>query len=147
LRVGLLGIEVQDILHAGDVLGIHLRNAPHLLAPRLEIVLDQASANRLARQALVRGQLDHLTRQQLQRPARPARRRPGAGGRHQQGFLLAGQLALCAGPPFLAQRPLQTAFDEPPLDPVHRRAADPDTGGNLVVADPRVSGQQDLRPL
>jgi len=47
----------------------------------------------------------------------------------------------------IALRQVQAAFDEPPLDPVHRRAADPDTGGNLVVADPRVSGQQDLRPL
>ena len=53
LRVGRLGIEIEHILHAGDVVGIDLGNAPHLLAPRLEIVLGQPPAHRLARQALV----------------------------------------------------------------------------------------------
>jgi hypothetical protein len=41
-----------------------------------------------------------------------------------------------SGARFLAQRPLQVAFDEPPLGPVHRRAADPDAAGDLLVADP-----------
>ena len=147
LRVGRFGIEIEHILHAGDVVGVDLRNAPHLLAPRLEIVLGQAPAHRLARQALVFGQLDHRAGQQLQRPAGAARRRARAGGRHQQGFLLAGELALGAGARLLAQRPLQIAFDEAPLGPVHRRAADPDTGGDILVANARVRGQQDLRPL
>ena len=42
LRVGRLGIEIEHVLHAGDVIGIDLRNAPHLPAPRLEIVLGQS---------------------------------------------------------------------------------------------------------
>ena len=46
LRVG-LGIGIEHIVHAGDVLGIDLRNAPHL-PPRVQIVLGQASAHRLA---------------------------------------------------------------------------------------------------
>ena len=95
----------------------------------------------------MRGQLDHLAGEQFQRPAGAARRRVRAGGRHQQGFLLAGELALGPGARLLAQRPLQIAFHEPPLGPVHRRAADPDTGGDLLVADARVRRQQDLRPL
>ena len=95
----------------------------------------------------MRGQLDHLTGQQLQRPAGAARRRVRAGGRHQQGFLLAGELALCAGARLLAQRPLQVAFDEAPLGPVDGRAADPDAQGDLLIADARVCSQQDLRPL
>ena len=48
LTIGLFGIEVEDILHAGDVAAVNLRNAPHVLAPRLEMVLGQAPAHRLA---------------------------------------------------------------------------------------------------
>ena len=60
LRIGLLGIEIEHILHAGDVLGVDPWDAPHCPAPRLEIVLGQAPAHGLTRQVLVRGQLDHL---------------------------------------------------------------------------------------
>jgi len=42
------GSEVEDILHAGDVGAVNLRNAPHVLAPRLEVVLGQAPPYRLA---------------------------------------------------------------------------------------------------
>ena len=45
LRVMLLGIEVEHILHAGDVLGVDLGDAPHVLLSRLEMVLGQASAD------------------------------------------------------------------------------------------------------
>jgi hypothetical protein len=58
LGIGRLGIEVEDILHPGDIFAIDLWNAPHVAAPRLEIVLGQASAHGLARQALVIGELD-----------------------------------------------------------------------------------------
>ena len=37
LRVRRLGIEIEHVLHAGDVVGVDLRDAPHLPAPRLEI--------------------------------------------------------------------------------------------------------------
>ena len=93
------------------------------------------------------GQLDQCIRQQGQRPAGAARRRARAGGRHQQSFLLAGQLALCAGTRLLAQRPLQIAFDKTPLGPVNRGTADPDAGSDVLIADTRVGGQQDLCPL
>ena len=136
LWVGRLGVEIEHVLHAGDVIGVDLGNAPHLLAPRLEIVLGQAVAHRFARQALVRGQLDHRVRQELQRPARAARRRARTGGRHQQCLLLAGELALGARARLPAQRPPQVTFDEPPLGPIHGRAADPDTGGDFLVAEP-----------
>jgi hypothetical protein len=147
LWVRRLGIEIEHILHAGDVIGVDLRDAPHLPAPRLEIVVGQTPAHGFARQAFVRGQLDHLVREQLQRPARAAHRRVGAGGRHQQGLLLAGELAFGTGARLFAQRPLQVAFHEPPLGPVHRRAADADAGGDLLVGHPRVRGQKDLHPL
>ena len=48
-RVRRLGIEIEHVLHAGDVIGVDLRDAPHLPAPGLEIVVDQASAHGLAR--------------------------------------------------------------------------------------------------
>ena len=49
------GLEVEDILHGGDKVSIDLGNTPHVLAPGLEVVLRQASAHRLVRQALVLG--------------------------------------------------------------------------------------------
>src|SRR5262249_22302279 len=50
-----------------------------------------------------------------------ARRRARARGRHQQGFLLTGELALRAGTRLFAQRSLQVAFDKAPLGPVDGR--------------------------
>ena len=47
----------------------------------------------------------------------------------------------------LAQSPLQVALHEPPFGAVHRRAADADTGCDLLVADAGVRRQQDLRSL
>src|SRR5947208_9265498 len=60
-----LGIEVEHIFHAGDVFTIDLRNAPHVLTPGLEAIFGQPPPNRLVRQALVLGELDHGTSQQL----------------------------------------------------------------------------------
>jgi hypothetical protein len=93
------------------------------------------------------GQPDHLAGQQLQRPAGQPRRRLGTGGGHQQGLLLAAQLALSAAPRLLAQRRLQVAHNQTPLGPVDRRAADPDSPGDLLVTHSRIGRQQDLRPF
>jgi len=41
----------------------------------------------------------------------------------------------------------RVAFDEAPLGSVHRRAANPETGGDLVVAHRLIRRQQDLRRL
>jgi hypothetical protein len=49
LRIGSLGVEVEHVFHAGDIGAIDLGNAPHVPAPRLEVVLRQAPAHRLAR--------------------------------------------------------------------------------------------------
>jgi hypothetical protein len=45
-RIGRFGVEIKHILHAGDIFGIHLRNAPHVLAPRLEVVFSQPAGAR-----------------------------------------------------------------------------------------------------
>jgi hypothetical protein len=95
----------------------------------------------------VRGQFHHLAGEQVQRPASAALGRVRAGGRHQHGLFLAGELALGAWARFLAQRPLQIALHEPPLGAIHRRAANADTGGDLLVADTGVRRQQDRRSL
>ncbi len=147
LGIGRFGIEVEHILHAGDIFAIDLGNAPHVLAPRLEVVFGQPPAHRLARQALVLGELDHRVGQQLQRPAGAARRRVRAGGRHQQGFLLARELALRARARLLAQRPFQIAFHEAPLGPVHGGAAHRHGAGNLLVAAAGIGRQQYLGAL
>jgi hypothetical protein len=49
LRIWRLSVEIEDILHAGDVVRVDLGNAPHVLTPRLEIVLGQTSTHGLAR--------------------------------------------------------------------------------------------------
>ena len=63
LRIGRFGIEVEDILHAGDIFSINLWNAPHILAPRLELVFSQPPAHGIARDAVVFGEPDHGTGQ------------------------------------------------------------------------------------
>src|SRR5262249_14461955 len=88
-RLGLLGIEVEHVLHAGDVIGIDLRNAPHVLAPRLEVIFGQTPAHRLAGDTIVLGELDQFTGQQLQCPTAAACRWLGTGGGDEQGLLLA----------------------------------------------------------
>src|ERR1700675_4012746 len=69
LRIGWFGVEGESVLHAGDILAIHLRDAPHVLAPRLEVVLGQAPAHGLAGEAIVLGEPDEFIRQELQGPA------------------------------------------------------------------------------
>ena len=147
LRVGRLGVEIEHVLHAGDAIRVEGGNAPHVLAPRLEFVLGQTPRRRLARQALVGRHLDQRVRQQFQRPAGAARRRARAGGRRQQSFLLAGELAFRSGTRIFAQGEVKAAFDETPPGPVDRRPADPDVRCDVLVADPRIRGQKNLRPL
>src|SRR6202022_2268474 len=119
LGIGRFGIEVEYVFHAGDIFAIDPGNAPHILAPAIQTVFGQPPAHRLARQALVPGQLDHGVGQQFQRPAGATLGRVCASRRHQQGFFLAGELALRPRTGILAQRPSQIAFHETPLGPVH----------------------------
>jgi len=44
--IGLLRVEIEHVFHARDVLGIHLGYAPHVLSPRLEMVLGQTPTDR-----------------------------------------------------------------------------------------------------
>ena len=76
-----------------------------------------------------------------------ARRRVRAGGCHEQGFLLARELALRPRPRVLAQRPFQIAFHEAPLGAVHGGAAHRHGAGNLLVAAAGVGRQQYLGAL
>ena len=45
LRIRRLRIQVEHILHASDVLAVDMRNAPPVLAPRLEVVFGQPTAH------------------------------------------------------------------------------------------------------
>jgi Predicted Permease Membrane Region len=63
-----------------------------------------------------------------------ALRRTRAGRCHQQGLLFTREFAFRAGAWFLAERPLQIAFHEAPLGPVHGGTADCHGAGNLLVA-------------
>jgi hypothetical protein len=71
-------IEVEHFLHVGDILAIHLRDAPHVLAPGLEAVFGQPPRT-VSREIVVLGELDQRTRQQLQGPTGAALRRLGTG--------------------------------------------------------------------
>src|ERR1700680_3175451 len=82
-----------------------------------------------------------------QGPTGTAPRWLGTGRRNQQGFLFARELTARSRARRFAQRCLQVAEHEALLGPVDGRAADAHTGCNILVADPRVSGQQNLRPL
>ena len=119
----------------------------HMSLPWLEVVLGQPATHGLARQAVVIGELDHRVGQQRQRPSFAAGGRLGACGRHQQGLLLAGQLALSARTRLLAQGPLQIAFHEAALGPADGGEADTHGPDNLLVAAASIGRQQNLRPL
>ena len=147
LGIGRLGIEVEHVFHAGDIFAVDPGNAPHILAPGFETVFGQPPAYRLARQALVPGELDHRVGQQFQRPAGATFGRAGAGRCHQQRFLLAGELALRARTRILAQRPFQIAFHEAPLDPVYGGTAHRYRAGNLFIAAAGIGRQQYLGAL
>src|SRR5215469_4581116 len=147
LWIGYLGVEIEHVLHVGNVGAVDLRDAPHVLAPRLEMVLGEAPTHRLAGQVLMLGELDHRAGQQLQGPARTALGWLRAGGRHQQRLFLAGELARRARTRLLAERGFQIAFDKTPLGPVYRRTGNGEAGRDRLVADTRIGCQQDLRPL
>src|SRR6202049_94052 len=65
----------------------------------------------------------------------------------QQGFFLAGKLALRPGPRILTQRPFQIAFHEAPLGPIHGGTAHGHRARNFVIAAAGVGGQQYLGSL
>jgi hypothetical protein len=56
--IGLFSIEVEHVLHAGHILGVDLRNAPHILAPWFQVIFGQAPARGLTRKADVLGEAD-----------------------------------------------------------------------------------------
>ncbi len=108
------------------------------------MVLGQAPADGLTRQTVMVGQLDHRASQQLQRPAGATFGRARTGGGDEQGFFVAGQLAIGAGPRLFVQGGFEIAFNEAALGPVNGRAADSDRRGNSVVAETAVGGEQNL---
>ena len=93
------------------------------------------------------GERDHDVGQQLERPARAARRRGRAGGGDQQRLLLAAQLALSAGARGLDQGEFQIAFHETPLGAIDRRAAGSHASRDLAVTDAVIGGKENLRAL
>ena len=95
----------------------------------------------------MRGQPDQRICQQLKRPTGTACRGARACGRHQQGFLLVAELALRTRTWLLAERRLQIAKYKTSFGSIDGGPTHADAPGNLLVTGPRVSGQQNLRPL
>jgi hypothetical protein len=50
-------------------------------------------------------------------------------------------VSLRAAPRLFAQRGFQIAFHKAALGPVHRRPADRDAGGDIVITDASIGGQ------
>src|SRR6202034_4599336 len=78
-RIEFFGIKIENILHPGDIAAVDLRDAPHIPAPWLQIVLGQTSAHRLARQFFMYREPDHRAGQKIECPAFASLRRTGAG--------------------------------------------------------------------
>ena len=108
------------------------------------MVLGQASADGLARQTVMLGQLDYRASQHLQRPAGATFGWARTGGGDEKGFFVAGQLTIGACPRLLVQGGFEIAFDEAALGPVNGRAADRHSRGDIVVGEAAVGGEQDL---
>lgn len=53
LGFGDFGIEIEHILRVGEVLAVNLPDAPHVLAPRLEVVFGQPPAHSLTGDTVV----------------------------------------------------------------------------------------------
>src|SRR5258705_11609086 len=123
LRIGRLGIEIKHVLHAGDVFAIDLRNAPHVFAPGFEVIFRQASPNRLVRQAVVVGELDYRTCQQLERPAGTALWGASTGGRPPESLFLSRAVLLRCRKRHFVCAPPQTCFHGGPPRPGYVGAA------------------------
>ena len=89
------------------------------------------------------GEAHHLAGEQFDGPASAALGRAGARGRDQKSFLLAGELALGAGPGLFMRASPESALHEVALGPVDGRAADTEALGKGLVR-PGVGRQQDL---
>jgi hypothetical protein len=142
LPIRLFSIEGEHIFHAGDELTVDLRDAPHVLAPGLELVFRQTPAHGLARDVVVLGGPDQFTGQELQRPARAAFGRVRTGRCDQQGLLFAGELAVGSRTRFFAERRLQVADHQAALGPRDGRAAYPDAPRDLLVTGAGIRSQQ-----
>src|SRR3954467_8765681 len=55
-------------------------------------------------------------------------------------FFFAGEFARRAEPLLFAERGFQIAFHKAALGPVHRRPADHDAGGDIVITDASIGG-------
>src|SRR4029453_4164079 len=93
---------------------------------------------------VVLGEAYQLTRQQLQGPTCAALRGFRTGGGDQQGFLFARELTACSWARPFAERRLEVAEHEALLGSVDGRAANAHAGCDVVVAGPRVGGEQNL---
>ena len=93
------------------------------------------------------GKPDQFIGQEFQRPPGAAFGCARTGRGDQQGFLFAGELAVCSRARLFAERRLQVAKHEAALGPIDGRAAYPDVPGDLFIAGAGVRSQQNLRAL
>jgi hypothetical protein len=70
VRIGYFGIQIEHVPHPGDAFSIDLGDAPHVLAPWLQVVFGQAPTDGFPRDAGMFGEADQFTGQEFERPAR-----------------------------------------------------------------------------
>src|SRR6202051_1756794 len=129
--------------YSPSICGMHHLSLRH----GFEVVFGQPTAHCLPGDAVMLGEPDQFIRQQLQGPTGATLRWVGTGGRDQQGFLFARELAGRAGTRLFTQRLFQIAHQEAALGPVHGRPAHANVDRDVLVAGARVGSQQNLRAL
>jgi hypothetical protein len=67
-RIRRFGIEVEHVFYAGDLFGVDLRNAPHVLAQWLQTAFGQAPTDGFPRDAGMFGAANQFTGQEFERP-------------------------------------------------------------------------------
>ena len=147
LFVRRFGVELEDVFHARDKLCVDLRDAPHLLLPRFQLVFGEPAPDRLRRERFVFRQPHHRVSQQLERPARSPGWRRRARGRDEQRLLLRRELAVGTGSRLFAERSLEPLLDEAALRSIDRRPSDDDVLRDRDVARPGRCCEQDLGAL
>jgi len=129
-----LGVQVEDVLHAGHELGVHCRDAPHLALPGFDLHGFETTADCLVWDALMFGQDRHPFGEQGTGPPRTPLGRRRTCGRHKEGLVARGQLSGGAWARLLIESRLEPLLYESLFQAIDRRGADAHVSRDHTVA-------------
>src|SRR5688572_20704856 len=131
-----LGVEIEYVLHASDVFRIYVGNAPHLLAPRLNLLLSESTPHGLVGQRRMLGHRNEGVGEQLHRPTRAPGWRFRAGHRHEQRFLFSCEYAAPTGARLVVEHDLEISLNKALLRPVYSRRPHSEHFSDILVPKP-----------